>query len=299
LAEFAANVVEWIVLDRGNVASESTLRQTRMTLSRLVSNPRVGLGTSGNFAELNRNRPPQGTADFLSYAVTPQAHAFDDTTMMENIAGQAETVRTAKSFAGDADVHVGPITLRRRSMDSAEKNDTLAKIPVDADVRQASPFLAAWTLGSASALSSEGAAAATFFELAGCRGIIGSHRQARLPAPFGPHATAVYPVYHVFADLAELDGGNWRALNVDVPDAMAGLLCGRTKAKIALLANLRGLPLKCRLPFRPSRVRVLDHTAAPSAMNTPDEFRASWREWTSPEIELPPHSYVRAEGAAR
>jgi hypothetical protein len=34
-------------------------------------------------------------------------------------------------------------------------------------------------------------------------------------------------------------------------------------------------------------------------MHTVDEFRDSWRESFSPEIELPPHSYVRAEGAAR
>jgi hypothetical protein len=299
LAAHAINVVEWIVLDRGNVASESTLRRIRSLLSEFVRKPRVGAGTNGNFAELNRNRPTRDVADVLSYAVTPQAHAFDDATIMENITGQAETVRTTKEFAGDADVHVGPITLRRRTMDAVEANGTPTTIPVDADLRQASPFLAAWTLGSIATLGFEGVAAATYFELAGCRGIIGSHRQAQLPAPFGPLATAVYPVYHVFADLAEFHGGSWYALHVDVHDAMAGLLCRQPPSEIALLANLKGQPQTCRLPFTPIRLRMLDHTTATTAMHTPDEFRGSWREWTPPELELPPHSYVRVEGAAR
>jgi hypothetical protein len=298
LRSHAANVVEWIVLDRGKVASEDTLRRIRAMLSEFGSNPRVGLGTTGNFAELNRNRPVQGVADVLCYAVTPQAHAFDDATIVENIAGQQETVRTAKGFAGDAAVDIGPITLRRRSME-ATTDVTLTKMPVDADLRQSSPFLASWTLGSISALASEGVAAATYFELAGCRGIIGSHRQAQLPAPFGPLSTAVYPVYHVFADLAQLQGGSWYALRVDVPDTLAGLLCRQTPLEIALLANLIDRPCICRLPFTPSRLRVLDHTSAMPAMHTAGEFRDSWRAWSSPHIELPPHSYVRAEGAAR
>jgi hypothetical protein len=298
LQSHAANTVEWIVLDRGNVASESTLRQFRTMLRRLVSNPRVGLGTSGNFAELNRNRPARGVADFLSYAVTPQAHAFDDATIVENIAGQTETVRTAKTFAGDADLHVGPITLRRRSMGAVEANGTL-RIPTDGDVRQTNPFLAAWTLGSIATLGFEGVSAATYFELAGCRGIIGSHRQAQLPAPFGPLAAGVYPVYHVFADLAELHGGSWYALNVDAADTLAGVLCRRAQMEIALLANLTDRSRTCRLPFTPSRLRVLDHTTATAAIHTADTFRESWREWSSPEIELPPHSYVRVEGVAR
>jgi hypothetical protein len=268
-------------------------------LSKFANNPRVGLGTTGNFAELNRNRPVRGVADVLSYAVTPQAHAFDDATIAENIAGQVETVRTTKDFAGDADVHVGPITLRKRSMEAVETNGMLKHIPVDADVRQASPFLAAWTLGSISALASPGVAATTYFELAGCRGIIGSHRQAQLPAPFGSLATAVYPVYHVFADLAELDGGRWYLLNVDMPETIAGLLCRQTKLETAVLANLINRPCTCRLPFTPSRLRVLDQTTATSAMHTADQFRGSWQEWHSAELQLPPHSYVRAEGAAR
>jgi hypothetical protein len=147
-------------------------------------------------------------------------------------------------------------------------------------------------------LGLSGASSATYFELAGCRGIIGSYRQAQLPAPFGPLAAAVYPVYHVFADLAELNGGNWYALHV-VPDTTAGLLCRRTLLDIALLANLTDRPCTCRLPITPSRLRVLDHATATSAMHTADKFRDSWRESFSSEIELPPHSYVRAEGAAR
>jgi hypothetical protein len=233
--------------------------------------------------------------------VIPQAHAFDNATIAENVAGQAQTARTAADFAAGADLHVGPIMLRRRSSAAVESTGfggALTDIPEDADPRQPGSFLAAWTLASIATLSQEEVAAVTYFELTGCRGVIGSHRQAQLPAPFGPVAAAVYPVYHVFADLAELDGGNWSALHVDTQDTAVGLLCRNKQSDIALVANLTDRSWTCRLPFTASRLRILDQTTEASAMQAAAEFRERWCEWSSAEFELPPHSYVRAAGAA-
>jgi hypothetical protein len=302
LRAHADQVVEWIVLERGNVAQERALRQVRAGLSEWNNCSRVGTGTNGNFAELNRNRPAAAVADLFSYAVNPQAHAFDNATIAENIAGQGETVRAAREFARNTDVHVGPITLRGRlpaAVVATACGGMLTKISPDADPRQLSPFLAAWTLGSIAALSREGAASATYFELVGCRGIIGSRLQAQLPEPFGSVAAGVYPVYHVFADLAEMSGGTWHALNAEIPDAAAGLLCRQARSQIALVANLSERPCRCKLPFAPSRLRVLDRTTTMQAMHAPAEFRAVWREWSTCELELPPHSYARSEGAVQ
>jgi hypothetical protein len=109
----------------------------------------------------------------------------------------------------------------------------------------------------------------------------------------------VYPVYHVFADLAEMAGGTWHTLDVEIPDAAAGILCRQAHSQIALVANLSERPCRCNLPFAPSRLRVLDRTTTVQAVHSPAEFRSAWREWSTSELVLPPHSYVRVEGAVQ
>ena len=50
-------------------------------------------GTNANFCELNRFRPAGSSQDGIVYSINPQIHAFDELSLAENIAGQAETVR--------------------------------------------------------------------------------------------------------------------------------------------------------------------------------------------------------------
>jgi hypothetical protein len=127
----------------------------------------IGAGTLQNFAELNRNRPEGGWADFVSFPVNPQVHAFDDQSILENAFGQGDCVRTAQQFSAGKPVAVSPVTLRPNGAP---------------DVRQASLLNAAWTVASLDQLSA--AASVTYFDLAGLG-----------------NANGVFPVFHVFASL--------------------------------------------------------------------------------------------------
>src|SRR5581483_3007614 len=71
--------------------------------------PFIG-GANGFFAELNRDRPEVAVTDGIAYAITPQAHACDDTSLVENLAAQAATVETARSFCGDKPILISPVT---------------------------------------------------------------------------------------------------------------------------------------------------------------------------------------------
>ncbi len=71
---------------------------------------------SGQFVELNRNRPDMGEWDGVAYQASPQVHAFDDRSVMENTYGLAETVKTAKLIAQGKPVCVGPVRLRRTNL---------------------------------------------------------------------------------------------------------------------------------------------------------------------------------------
>lgn len=295
-ARSSTPVADWHVLPRGEQASpDDWVRRVRAKLAEHGLTARVGGGTNAHFAEVNRERMAPGVVDVLSFAANPQVHAFDDATLVENLVGQAETVRSAKAFAGDAAIHVGPITLRSR-VAHGNVAASPSELPPDADPRQLSAFLAAWTLGSIVALAREGADAATYFELTGCRGLLGDAAQRDLPAPFGRLAAGVYPVFHLFADLAELVAHRWRELVTATPDILTGIITTDGEAVIALLANVSSQSLSCELPFVPTRIRSLDANSASEAALSADAFRATWQSSSSRWIAMAPHSYLRVEG---
>jgi hypothetical protein len=126
----------------------------------------VLLGTNDYFTELNRQRPNLEAAEGTCYSINPQVHAFDDASLVENLAAQGDTVRTARSFAGARWIAVTPVTLRPRFVPASGK-------PVQPDPRQSSEFAAAWTLGSIKALAEAGANSVTYYEVAGPGGILG------------------------------------------------------------------------------------------------------------------------------
>lgn len=287
---------EWMVFHRDEEStSDRWVQRVRQSLQEVVPAPRIGVGTNGDFAELNRYRPPVGSADFLTYSVNPQVHATDHDSIVEALAGQSDTARSARSFAGPASIHVGPITLKPRSdwRGGPYAIAGLTEVPRDADVRQATAFLAGWTLGSIAALAREGAAAATYYELTGCRGLVGVPTQAALPEPFATIGADVFPVYHLFADLAELADAECKVMDCELPDAFAGLLFRRADGMVALLANLTSSSQRWTLPFRAGRVRV--HS---DSTQNPPEILDPWLVRDSAHLELPAHSYVRAEGVS-
>jgi D-apionolactonase len=113
-------------------------------------------GTAGDFVELNRGRGALGLLDAIAYSIDPQAHAFDDRSLIETLDAQAETVVSAQALSGGLPVVVGPVTLGPRRA-------------AGVDQRQALPFGAAWTVGSLHRLSA--AASITYYEATGPRGV--------------------------------------------------------------------------------------------------------------------------------
>jgi hypothetical protein len=157
----------------------------------------VGAGSDIHFTDLNRNRFEFGRVDFVSYAVNPQIHAFDDRSLVENLEAQADTVWSAQAFVGDRPLHVSPLTLRPRFNPEArgELVDDPSVLPFDVDARQGSAFAAAWLLGSLKQWSEKGVARVTAFETHGPKGYLLGANDAghpRFPAQVGR-----FPAYEV------------------------------------------------------------------------------------------------------
>jgi hypothetical protein len=192
-----------------------------------------GAGTNYNFNEINKNRFTSDEADFISFSIDPQEHAFDDLTIIENIEAQEHLVRSGKSIYGEhLPVHVSPVTLRKRFNPYATNP---ADLYIDdyrkADPRQKEAFAALWTFGSICSLSRGGAHSITFFQTIGNQGI--------LSASGDP-----YPVYHCLKLFAPYQGKQVDIIESSDPLSIQAILIDRN---ILAVANLSQEKKKVRI----------------------------------------------------
>jgi D-apionolactonase len=182
----------------------------------------IGGGTDMHFCELNRTRPAIDLLDLVSFPITPQVHAEDELTMIENLSGQASAVRSAEAFAGGRPICVGPITLRPRYNQELPRHERSEPEP---DPRQQSLFCASWTLASVGVCARARASSLTYFEATGERGLL--------------QDGVSFPVYQVLAALGQLDGGDLVAVEPSSPLEIGGLAVATPSGRIWTgIANL-------------------------------------------------------------
>ena len=285
LGRLKANVARVLVFFKDKARTDRRyVELTRKAMNEAGLDVPIGTGVKGSFSELNRRRPGPDWIDVICWAASPQNHAFDDETIIENLAAQGWTVESARQFMGHTPIAVGPVTLRPGGA---------------ADPRQASLLGAAWTLGSIKYLAQAGADSVTYHRTTGPGGVMGP-RDASGPS------TAVYPVYHVLADIGELVGGQLSKTQSSDPLVADGICITRGETTDVLLANFTPRPISVHLPdlTGPALLRILDETNAPAAMGEPQKWR-TWRQWQKRPgeqldrsdgpitLELPPFAVAR------
>jgi hypothetical protein len=234
-------------------------------------------GTTGNFAEINRDRPDPAAYDQLVYAVTPQVHLSDERSLTEGIDAQGDTVRTAATFMGGRPIVISSVTLKppfnQAASDPAPATAPTGDLPPEVDPRQPSLFAAAWTIGSIRSLAAAGAASITYYETVGWRGLVESAGGPPVPAAFRSRPGMVFPVYHAFRWLADAAGGDVLATMSDRPLELDGLALRIDGVLRVIVANLTPERLSCRIgPLGPSlmTVRRLNADTARLAWWEPD-----------------------------
>ncbi len=262
-------------------------------------------GTDMYFCELNRTRPLVQTMDGISYTIIPQAHAFDVRSLAETLEAQGETVRSARAFAADRQVIVSPITLKRRYNPHAtevEAEKAPDELPDAVDPRQLSLFGAGWTAGSIKYLSESGATSLTYYETVGWRGLMERESGSTLPEHFPSAPEMVFPLYHVFADVAEWKEGLIVECASNHPLEVTGLAVENKGSLHLLLTNLTGVSQHVVIgPLEAEHVSVrsLDASTAYQAMFEPESFRRNWRQVEIQNRELAldmaPYATVRIE----
>jgi hypothetical protein len=305
-----AQAIRWLMFsDKSDKLPEADLNAARKVLQPLSPEAEFAAGSKSDFVLLNRGYAeggfPGGTA--LAYAMTPQVHLFDNRNLVESLQGQEWTLRTAKAKWPGPPVAVSPVTLKRSPFAAGLKKPAPPELSAwrsQADTRQLSLFGAGWTLGCFSVLARHGAASATFYETTGTLGLMPGETCGLPERSFaGSDLVAdpewVYPLYHVFADLAEFQGGEFLPMVSSRPLQFRGFGLRLGSRQCLLVANLEGVTGKLRIDFpaAPARLRRLNASNAMQAMSDPEGWRRqSFEPWSGPmESELLPFEVIRMD----
>ena len=245
------------------------------------------LGSKNDFVLLNRGRPAleaePGASAQLVFAMCPQVHAFDNRNLVESLDGQAWTLRSARALWPGHGLAVSTVSLKRSPFAASLK---LSGPPPagawlkQADPRQLSLFAAGWTLGSIKRLAEHGAASGTYFETAGPLGLLAGESLAAEERDFPGvdfklDPAWVFPVYHLFADLADFRGAEVTALSASHPSRCDGLALRAGARRMILLANLEGSPCPVRIEGLDgsARIRRMDEKSARLAVEDAEGYR--------------------------
>jgi hypothetical protein len=282
------------------------LRLARERLQGAMPQALFAGGTDQFFTELNRDWSQVDPVDGIVYSLNPQVHACDDSSVMENLQGQVDTVSSTRQLSGGKPVFVSPVTFIGRSGPFPAGPPEPDGLPPTVEVRQAALFGAAWTVGSIKALSEAGAASVTYFETTGWQGIVETDEGPPMPERFPSRPGSVFPLYHVFADLAEWKqvGGVRELVEARSNDPLAvTALAMRANSRLHLLvANLTWRSQTAQVgPLDGSQVQMrrLDEETAPLAMSDPERFRSSFESHPVQEgvlrLDLLPYAVIRVD----
>ncbi len=274
----APRVALWMIFqDPVRVTDPRFTRWVEQRLSSFGTSMLFAAGTNAFFVELNRQRPEVDSQALPCYSITPQVHAFDQSTLIENLAGQAAALESARQWTPRA-VVISPITLRGRFNPDAAGGDapeTGGTLPAPVDVRQMSLFGAGWTLGSIAQLAvQQGLHSLTYFETTGWRGIMETEHGSPLPELFRSVPGMVFPIYHVLAEMADFN--RLAPTHSSHPLQVGGLtLLDAQDRRRILVANFLGetQDIKIETGTCPARVRSLDEQTAETALLDPETFR--------------------------
>ena len=274
----------WLIFHEGEKSTSAQWVQlARQALASYDPAAKIGAGTNVYFTELNRSRPPVPVLDVVAYSLTPQVHAFDNNSLVETLAAQAVTVVSARQFCGDLPLAISPVTLQARFNPNATESEPAVgagELPPQVDPRQMSLFCAGWTLGSIKYLAESGVASITYYETTGWRGVMEMAGGSPVPEKFRSIPGAVFPLYHVLADVGEFAGGEVIPAQSSDTLKIDGLVLHKIDHTCILLANLTHQPQLVTVTDVAAQVRVrtLDETNAEAAMRSPEMFRSQTGE---------------------
>lgn len=170
-------VIQAIILFQQQAYATPTplIQEAVSRVKKALPGVQIGAGVQTNYAEFGRNLFTPDGLDFVVFSVQPQAHAFDLSTIIENMEAQADAVFSAKTLYPNQAVYVSPLSLLSRFNPYARlEAERWIELPAEqqTDPRQFSYFGAGWALGSIKSLAEAGAASISLFRASGPAGLV-------------------------------------------------------------------------------------------------------------------------------
>jgi hypothetical protein len=280
LGDVKPSVCTWLIFHRAERSTSARwVKLARRHLGDLYPLARFGSGTNAFFTELNRERPPVECSDLVTYSLNPQVHAFDNSSLIETLEAQAVTADGARQFCGGLPLSISPITFKMRINPNATAPESAPRpgeLPSQVDERQMSLFGAVWTAGSLKYVSQSGVDSVTYYETTGWRGVMETETGSPMPDRFKSIPGAVFPIYHVLAEVAEFAGGDVIHTTSSDPLLLDGLALRKGDRIRVILANMSPEAKQIQVRNVGARVRVrrLDENNAEEAMRSPESFQA-------------------------
>jgi hypothetical protein len=238
VTETPVRVNHLLVVGRNHLPVDPVFKPVHAALRDLFPGAGIGTGVNAYFAELNRNRPEHGLSDFISFAVCPQVHASDNSTLVENLEAQKYVVESALDYFPSKPVYVSPVTLKQRFnvvATSAMPPAPEGVLPPPVDTRQNAVFAAQWLLGSIKHLAQSGAILVSYFETVGWRGFIQGDYTPPLPGEFTANAGDIFPLFYLFREFAGFEHVIFS--ESEMPLKVDGLVLQNHEEIVVLLAN--------------------------------------------------------------
>jgi hypothetical protein len=273
----------WLVRG-GDPAHYSTARKH---LQPVAGNAKIGVTRVTNFVDLNRARPEDKSIEAVGFAINPQIHAFDNSSILETLPIHADAVNSTRGFSGKRPLVIGPITMAPQLLDGVDLPGGPpmgGPFPTSVDPRQTEPLTAVWTLGSLKYLADAGTHSATFFETIGWAGIMDADDVSSRPKDFPSRPGELFPVYHLLREIGEFKGGSVRQVDTSNNLSAVGLALHKSGRLRVLVGNLTGevqTVILRGLSGKSVEVQVL---GAKKTKTTPELF-----------INLPPYGIARID----
>jgi hypothetical protein len=315
-------VARWLIFSRERpITPPAVAALARALLASYAPGAVFAGGSNSDYIFVDRNTLLPETLDALSVAINPQVHAFDNASLVETLAAQGVLVNDARQYAGRP-VVISPVTLRPRFnpyataevriQDSAFSSvGASVQLPPSVDRRQSSLFAAAWTLGSLRYLGLAGTQSVTYYETHGWRGVLDSAsrtqdsglRSVGLLSSHGfpVNGSAVFPLFHVLVDVAEMRGASLVLAESSDPLLVDGLALRDDGRVRVLLANMSAQPQQVlvRGLSEGAALRVLDTNTLREAMAAPLQWREQVAAISTPggetSFDLAPYAIVRLD----
>ena len=150
------------------------------------------------------------------------------------------------------------------------------QLPSQVDVRQMSLFGAGWTVGSLKYLCESETHSLTYYETTGWRGVMETEYGSPVPEKFYSLRGAVFPLYHVFADVGEFADGQIMTTSSSNPLKITGLAVHKEGRTRVILANLGSEVQQLTVQNLSASVHIrhLNESNVEQAMQSPEVFRA-------------------------